>query len=60
MSNIQVRSGGIMNNVLTEQEFIEIAQQLYGEGKETDEYIALFNNDPRSKKDATVVHWEVA
>ena len=59
MSNIQVRSGGIMNNILTEDEFIEIASQLYGDDKTVDEYIKLFNADPRSKKDSTVVHREV-
>lgn len=59
MPNIQVRSGGIMNNILTEEEFIEIASQLYGKDLTTDEYMKAFNADPQAKKDSTVVHWEV-
>lgn len=59
MSNITVRVNGVMNNTLTEEEFIGFAEQLFGKDKSLEDYIKLHNNDPRSKKNCTVVHKEV-
>lgn len=59
MTNITVRTDGIINNTLTEKEFVNITSQLFGEGKSLDEYLSLYNDSPQAKKAGIVVHKEV-
>lgn len=59
MSNITVRIGGVIHNTVTEEKFLSIATELFGEGKTLDEYIKLYNEAPLAKKDCIVVHKEV-
>lgn len=57
--NITVRTDGIINNTLTEEQFVNITSQLFGEGKTLDEYISEYNDAPQTKKAGIVVHKEV-
>jgi len=57
--NITVRTGGVMNNTLTRAEFLVIVEQIFGEGKTIDEYIALYNDAPRAQQATITVHHEV-
>jgi hypothetical protein len=57
--NITVRTDGIINNTLTEAEFVVIVEQLFGEGKTLDEYIKLYNDAKRAKFGGITVHKEV-
>jgi len=57
--NITVRTNGIINNTLKEHEFIAIVEQIYGVDKTIDEYIKMYNEDPKAKKASIVVHKEV-
>ncbi len=57
--NITVRTDGVMNNTLTDKEFIKIVEQLFGEGKTLDEYIELYNDAKRAKFGGISVHKEV-
>lgn len=58
--NITVRTDGVMNNTLTEAEFLVIVEQIFGEGKTIDEYIELYNDAKRAKFNGISVHKEVA
>ncbi len=57
--NITVRTDGVINNTLTEAEFIVIVEQLFGSGKSLDEYIEMYNNAKRAKFNGISVHKEV-
>jgi hypothetical protein len=57
--NITVRTDGVINNTLTDDEFIAIVEQLFGEGKTLDEYIELYNDAKRAKFGGITVHKEV-
>ena len=57
--NITVRTDGVINNTLTEAEFVVIVEQLFGEGKTLDEYIELYNDAKRAKFGGITVHKEV-
>lgn len=59
MPNITVRTDGIINNTLTEEKFLEITSQLFGEDKTLEEYINLYNDSFIAKRDNIVVHKEV-
>lgn len=57
--NITVRTDGVINNTLTQEEFITIVEQLFGTGKTLDEYIELYNDAKRAKFGGITVHKEV-
>ena len=58
--NITVRTDGVINNTLTEAEFVVIVEQLFGVDKSLDEYIELYNDAKRAKFGGITVHKEVA
>lgn len=58
--NITVRTDGIINNTLTEAQFVVIVEQLFGVDKTLNEYIKLYNNAKRAKFGGITVHKEVA
>lgn len=60
MIEITVRVGGIINNTLDDEEFVEIASQLFGTGKTLEEYIKLYNESGPAKSSNTVVHKSVS
>ena len=57
--NITVRTEGIINNTLSEEQFLVIVVQIFGEGKTIDEYIKLYNEAPRAQMAMITVHKEV-
>lgn len=59
MSNVTVRAGGIISHTFTEEQFVALASQIYGEGKTLDEYIKIYNASPEAKRDMIAVHREV-
>lgn len=58
--NITVRTGGVINNTLSEEQFLDIVTQIFGEGKTIDEYIKLYNAAPRAQQATITVHHEVS
>jgi len=57
--NITVRTGGVLNNTLTREQFMNIVTQIFGEGKTVDQYIKLYNDAPRAQQAMISVHHEV-
>jgi len=57
--NITVRTNGVINNTLTEADFIAIVEQIFGEGKTLNAYIKLYNADPKAQTAGIAVHKEV-
>lgn len=57
--NITVRTDGIINNTLTEAQFVVIVEQLFGLDKTLDDYIELYNDAKRAKFGGISVHKEV-
>ena len=57
--NITVRTNGVINNTLTEEAFVAIVSQIFGEDKTLDEYIALYNGAPKAQEAGIQVHPEV-
>jgi len=56
--NITVRTDGVINNRLSDVEFIVIAEQLFGKDKSLEEYIELYNDAKRAKFGGITVHIE--
>jgi len=58
MSNITVRTDGIINNRLSDDEFIAIVEQIFGKDYTLDEYINMYNDAKRAKFGGISVHRE--